>query len=148
MKLDVALQGISRILLDTAPVIYHLESDSRRMSVMAAFFRERAAHAITLVTTPIALSECLVHPIQRGLADLEAIYRRLLLEGEGTEFRMIGADEAREAARLRADHGLNLADAFQAALALAGGCQAILTNDSEFKRVNRLRTLVVDEIEL
>ena len=52
---------------------------------------------------------------------------------------------ARSAARLRSDLNLSLLDAFQAASALASGCDAFLTNDLALKRVAALRVLVLDE---
>jgi predicted nucleic acid-binding protein len=60
---------------------------------------------------------------------------------------MIGEQEAALAARTRATHDLRLADAFQVAVAKRAGCQAILTNDSVFKRVAGIRALVLDELE-
>jgi predicted nucleic acid-binding protein len=88
-----------------------------------------------------------VHPIQRRLPELEIAYHQLIVSGEDTEFLPIGKVEAREAARLRGEYGLPLADAFQVAVALVAGAQAILTNDPIFKRVREIRALIVDELE-
>ena len=147
MKVEDSLKGLTSILLDTAPIIYHLERNPSYEAVMSDFFRVRARHRIVLLTSPVTLAECLVHPIQRGLAELETAYNRLIVAGENTEFRPIGAVEAREAARLRGEYGLRLADALQVAVAVQGGAQAILTNDPVFARVREVRALIVSELE-
>jgi len=147
MKVAEALQGLSSVFVDTAPIIYHLEGNPAYKVLMREFFRLRKDKGITLVTSPVTLAECLVHPIQKGMADLETAYCRLIIAGENTEFRLIGDLEAREAARLRARHNLLLADAFQLAIALQAGAQAILTNDPVFKRANEIRALILDEME-
>ena len=46
------------------------------------------------------------------------------------------------------EHGLKLADALQAAVAMRAGCEAILTNDPDLKRVPSLRVLVLKEMDL
>jgi predicted nucleic acid-binding protein len=148
MKVDEALRGVSSILLDTAPIIYHLEGNLVYGPVMGQFFRVRADNRILLVTSPITLVECLVHPIRRALKDLEAAYHGLVVGAENTKFCPIGTGEAAEAARLRVKYNLRLADALQAAVAIGAGCQAILTNDIVFKRVTEIRALVLNDLEL
>ena len=148
MTIEDALQGVTSILVDTSPLIYHLEHHPHRAPIMARFFQIRAEMAITLVTSPVTLAECLVHPVRLGLADLASAYHRLIVNGENTEFRPVGSAEARLATRIRADHDLRLADAFQVAVALEAGCEAILTNDMAFKRVAEIPAIVLDELEL
>ncbi len=147
MKISAALEGATSLLLDTAPVIYHLERNPRYASVLDEFFRVRKQNGILLVTTPVTLAETLVHPIRQGLTDLQAQYQRLIVGGENTLFLSIGAPEAACAARLRAEHRLRLADSLQAAVALEAGCGGILTNDSAFKRLSQIRVLILEELE-
>jgi predicted nucleic acid-binding protein len=147
MRLENELRGVSRILLDTAPVVYHLERNPRYAPIMESFFRLRRARGIILVTTPITLSECLVHPFQQRLDGLVDAYHSLIVAGENTVFQGVGAVEAEEAARLRATHNLRLADAYQAAIATVADCQAILTNDRAFARLTQIRALILDDVE-
>jgi predicted nucleic acid-binding protein len=114
---------------------------------MGSFFHLRAERGITIVTSPITLSECLVHPLQRGLKELEAAFLGLIVGGEQTDFRVTGSIEGQEAARLRARYGLRLADAFQTAVAITSGCQAILTNDQTLEQVTELRILLLNDLE-
>ena len=148
MKLSFALDGVTRLLLDTAPVIYHTEEDPFFGTRMAEIFRYCREHTVEFVTTPVTLAECLIHPLANGAHELAQRYEAFLLREERTTFHPIGIATAREAARLRTAHGLRLADALQVAVALETGCDALLTNDSVLSRVTGIRILQISEIEV
>jgi predicted nucleic acid-binding protein len=147
MKVQDALWGVASILLDTAPVIYHLEKNPAFAPVMERFLHIRAEQGILLVTTPITWAECLVHPIQQGRADLEAAYESLITMGEGTNFWPIGAEEGLVAAQMRAKYGLTLGDSMQVAVAKQANCQALLTNDAALAKVTEIRILIVGDLQ-
>ena len=146
MRMEEALQGVSSILIDSAPAIYFLERHPRYADLLDTFFRVRAEQGILIVTTPVTLAECLVQPLRQGLDDLVSSYSELLLSGQNTTFHTIGSYAANNAARVRADHRLRLPDAFQVAIARQTGCDAILTNDTSFKRVDHPRVIILDEL--
>jgi predicted nucleic acid-binding protein len=146
MTLEEALRGVFSILLDTAPAVYHLENHPKYAKRMTAFFAARDLNRIRLVTTPVTLMECLVDPIRRGTAELQASYFQLMTEGDDTMFHPVGIQEAGLAAQMRAKYDLRLADAFQAAIAIRTGCQAILTNDAAFRKVSEFRAVILDEL--
>jgi predicted nucleic acid-binding protein len=52
------------------------------------------------------------------------------------------------AAELRARYNLRTPDALHIACAIDTGCDAFLTNDTGIKRVNEIRILVLDDLEL
>lgn len=54
MKVDAALEGTFSLLLDTAPVIYHLERNPRYAAVLEAFFwlQGRFASRFTIEREP------------------------------------------------------------------------------------------------
>jgi len=145
MTLEETLEGVSSILLDSAPVIDHLERHPVYVRITRAFFRLRARRNVRVVTSPVTLTECLVQPVLRGADDLAAEYAILLLKGKDTVFHPIGAEESFEAARVRAYHNLLLADACQVAVARLAGCEAILTNDTDFRRVDHPRAIILDD---
>lgn len=74
MRVEEALHGVSSILMDSAPAIYYLERNPTYAARMASFFRARARRGILIVTSPVTLAECLVHPVRRRLADMETSY--------------------------------------------------------------------------
>ena len=51
-----------------------------------------------------------------------------------------------DAARLRAESGLKLPDALHAATALRAGCALFITNDADFRRLQELPTVVLDDV--
>jgi predicted nucleic acid-binding protein len=146
MRISDALEGVSRLFLDTAPVIYFVERNPQFLDFVDPIF-ERLEVDITAVAWPITLSECLVGAIRLGLVDLEQAFVDVLQQDE-VVFVEIDAAIAREAARIRVSYNLQLPDALQVAAALTSGCDALLTNDVTLKRVTELRILVVSELEL
>jgi hypothetical protein len=51
VKIAEALHGVSRLFLDSAPVIYYFEKNPTYHTVVAAFFTEVDAGRIKAVTT-------------------------------------------------------------------------------------------------
>ena len=49
---------------------------------------------------------------------------------------------------MRARYNLRTPDALHVATAVPAGCDAMLTNDAQLKRVQELSILVLDELEL
>lgn len=148
MEISAALNGVSRLLLDTAPLIYLLEANPLFGERAVRLFRRCAERNIVFVTTPVTLAECLVQPLIRADRELAAPYEAAVLYEERTEFRSIDRETARAAARLRAQIGLHLTDALQVAVALESQCDALLTNDSALSRVTDIRVLQISEIEI
>jgi len=72
-------------------------------------------------------------------------FEELLLASPGVESAVLDSEAALLAARLRAEHGLALADALLAATAITTACDALLTNDAVFSRVPGLRVLCIDD---
>jgi predicted nucleic acid-binding protein len=146
MRISDALAGVSRLFLDTAPVIYFVERNPQFVDFVDPIF-ERLEVDITAVASPITLSECLVGAIRLGLVDLERAFVDVLQQDE-VVFVEIDAAIAREAARIRVHYNLQLPDALQVAAALTSGCDAFLTNDVALRRVTELRILAVGELVL
>ncbi|WP_292730750.1 PIN domain-containing protein [Nostoc sp. JL31] len=99
MKISDALANVSRLFLDTAPVIYFVERNPQFVDLVDPIF-ERLSTDITAVASGITLSECLVGAIRLGLADLEQAFVDVLQQ-EQVVFVEINAAIAREAARIR-----------------------------------------------
>lgn len=146
MKINDALVGVSRLFLDTAPVIYFIERNPHFVNLVEPIF-EKLEVDITAVVSPITLAECLIHPLRLGLADLEQAFVDVLQQEE-VIFVNINSPIAQEAARIRVLYNLQLPDALQLAIAISTNCEAFLTNDEAFKRVEELRVLVVNELEV
>jgi predicted nucleic acid-binding protein len=147
MKIGEALGDVNRLFIDTAPVIYFVERNARYAALVQLVFDRVDDRALSAVTSPVTLAECLVHPYRRGLVQLQNDFVDLIVNGENTVFVPLDAAIARQAAQLRARYNLALDDAFQIATALSAECEAFLTNDATLQRVTDLRVIVLDELE-
>lgn len=148
MKIDAALQGVTSLFLDTAPVVYYVERNPTYTALVDNVFDRIDAGTLQGVTSPITLMECLVVPIRQGLTQVQQNFTDLLVAGANMTFVPLDQTIAKQAADLRARYNLSLADSFQVAAALGAGCGALLTNDHLLKRIRELPVLVVDELEL
>jgi predicted nucleic acid-binding protein len=148
MKVEEALQGVSKLAFDTAPIIYFVEANPAYDKLVSNFFNRVAAGSLEGWTSVISLSEVLVQPIVSGRTDLQQAYRELLLKSSNFHTIPINAAVAENAARTRAAYGLRLPDAIQIAFALDVGCQAIVCNDHSMRRVTELSILILDDLEL
>jgi predicted nucleic acid-binding protein len=148
MKVDEALQGVSRLAFDTAPIIYFVEANPAYDKVVSNIFNRVAAGSLEGWISVISLSEVLVQPIVSSRDDLQQAYRELLLKSSNFHTIPINAAVAENAARMRAVYGLRLPDAIQIAFAIDVGCQAIVCNDHSMRRVTELSVLTLDDLEL
>lgn len=140
------LEGVGRLFLDTAPVIYHVEGNPAYAEIMAAVMGLLDDGAIAAVTSPVTLAECLVVPLRQGLTELADAFRDVILNESRTTLVAVGPEVAERAADLRARYNLSLVDAFQVAAALVGHCDAFLTNDARLTRVTELRVVVLSDV--
>ena len=126
------------LLLDSAPIIYILEGDPRFAPRFRPLFEAHGAGRVRFAVTTIAVAEVLTGPLQNGDEALARRYRAIL---ESWQLIELNVDIAESAARLRAAVRLKLADAVQAASALAVNAAALVTHDRDFSRVRSLRVI-------
>lgn len=88
--------------------------------------------------TTVTIAEVLSGPLQAADDALARRYRAIL---ESWQPIALDVDIAESAARLRASLRLELADAVQAASALAINAAALVTHDRDFSRVHSLRII-------
>lgn len=147
MTLADALATTTLLFLDTAPVIYFVEEHPHYLPLVETIFDRADSGELRLITSPVTLAECLVLPLRRHQDEIVRAFTEVITNGPQTHMHSIDHRIAFQAAVLRADHNLSLLDALQAAVAMAAGCDAFLTNDPALKRVDSLRVLVLDDFE-
>jgi predicted nucleic acid-binding protein len=125
------------VVVDTAPVIYLLEDNSRYLPRFLSIFRAAERREIRILVTPITVAEVLAGPIKARKEALASRYEHALREGLGWQVADLTADLAVRAARLRIRYGLKLPDAFQLAAALLHSCEALVTHDRDFGEARR-----------
>lgn len=119
------------LLVDSAPIIYHLEANPLRVR-FRPFFEAVAAGRLRAIVTPITLAEVTVGPLSHGDHALAERYRMMLTAAPGWSLRALDGDLAMLAARLRSAHRLKLSDAIQLATAIAECCEGLVTHDRNF----------------
>ena len=142
------LRGTQRLFLDTAPVIYFVEDNPAYRGRVQPVFEMLDGGNLAVVTSPVTLLECLVHPYRLRQWETVAQFRELIVSSDNVTFVLTDQLIAEHASQLRAQHNLTLPDAIQAATALSLSCDAFLTNDPIFKRVPELNALVLDDWRL
>jgi predicted nucleic acid-binding protein len=147
MKITERLQTVTKLFLDTAPVVYYVEEDTRYLALVDPVFDHLDAGTLVAVTSPVTLAECLVMPYRNNQVELQQLFSDLIVNGANVLFASIDREMGRRAAELRARYNLSLTDAFQIAVALQSGCDAFLTNDMTLKRVSELSVIVLEEME-
>ena len=126
------------VLIDSAPVIYFLEGHPKFGPRFKPLFEAHESGRLRFAVTTITIAEVLTGPLQAADDALARRYRAIL---ESWHPVILDVDIAESAARLRASLRLKLADAVQAASALAINAAALVTHDRDFSRVHSLRII-------
>jgi predicted nucleic acid-binding protein len=135
----IGLTGLDQgavILMDSPPIIYVLEGHPRFGPRFRPLFEAHAVGRLRFAVTTITIAEVLTGPLKSADEPLARRYRAIL---ETWQVVALSTDIAESAARLRATLRLKLADAIQAASALAINAAALATHDRDFSRVTSLR---------
>jgi predicted nucleic acid-binding protein len=132
---DLPAQAL--LLMDSAPIIYSLEAHPKFAPRFRPLFEAHAAGLVRFAVTTITVAEVLTGPLQARDEALARRYRAILESWRVVE---LDVDIAEGAARLRASLRLKLADAVQAASALAINA-VLVTHDRDFSRVRSLRVI-------
>ena len=115
------------IFLDTAPVIYYLQSSEPYYVRMRDFGRNHAD--CSYITSAVTITEYLTYPYrQRDFKLIEAFYS--FIADMEIYVKEIDQNVAEKAARIRAGYkSFKTMDALQLAAACLAGCDTFLTND-------------------
>jgi len=126
------------LVIDSAPIIYVLENHPQLAPRFAPLFAVHAAGRLRFAVTTITVAEVLVGPLRAGDEALAQRYRATL---ESWQLVPLDLQIAANAARLRASLRLGLADAVQAASALAINAAGLVTHDRDFSRLRSVRVI-------
>lgn len=133
--------------LDTSPFIYFIEKHPDYVNIIRPFFKAVKDGKCEVVTSSITLLETLVHPLRQGDKYYVEKYRAILLRTKGLKTVPVSTEIAEEAARLRAKHNVQFADAIEMATAIKGGASFFLTNDLALPSLPNLKVLTLEAIK-
>ncbi|NET02425.1 MAG: type II toxin-antitoxin system VapC family toxin [Sphaerospermopsis sp. SIO1G1] len=148
MNISESLQGVTRIFLDTAPIIYFVEANLQYLESVRYIFNQVENGDLIGVTSSVTLAECLVYPYRLGQIKLAEKFINTILYSNHMIFTTNNHPNiAINAAKIRARYNLQLPDAFQISFAINTECEAFITNDLTFKRITELRILVLNDFQ-
>ena len=141
--LNLPLAGL--VYIDANGLIYSLERVEPYRTLPESMWQEAQDGNLTVASSPVLVIEALVKPLREGNAEIEMQYRELF---SSNAVRLLDASHQvfEDAARLRAAAGLKTPDALQAATALRASCALFITNDNDFRRVEGLPVVVLDDL--
>ena len=133
------------VYVDANAIIYSVERIEPYRELLAPMWQEARAGRFTLASSELVVLETLIKPLREGNARLEMLFRSIF---SAAEMDLIPATLAtwEDAARIRAATGLKTSDALHAATALNAGCTLFVTNDTDFRRVQGLPVVVLDDL--
>ena len=133
------------VYLDANGLIYSVERVEPYRTLLEPLWQAAQDGAVTIVSSPILIVEALVKPLRDGNTEIEMQYRELF-EANAVRFLDVSYPMFEDAARLRAVARLTTPDAIHAATALRAGCSLVVTNDTDFRRVEALPVAVLDDL--
>ncbi len=141
----VTLPSHGAIYLDTSAIIYSVERNEPYFTLLVPAWQQAESGQFVVVCSELVVAETLVRPIREGNADLEAAFRAVFA---APEVYLVPATGQlwEDTARLRAETGLKTPDALHAATSLRAGCTLFITNDTDFRRVQGLPVVVLDDL--
>ncbi len=142
---SLTLPASGLVYLDANGLIYSVERVEPYRTLLQPMWEQAQDGNLTIVSSPVLVIEALTKPLQDGNTEIEMQYRELF---EANAVRMLDASYSvfEDAARLRAKTGLKIPDALHAATALQIGCALFITNDEDFRRVENLPVVVLDDL--
>ena len=126
------------LMVNSAPIIYMLEGHPAFMPRFRPLFDAHAAGRLRFAVTTLAIAEVLIGPLKVG----DEASRGVIAPSSNHGGLSLSTAPLRKAPHeLRASFKLKLADAVQAASALAVDAAALVTHDRDFSRIRSLRII-------
>jgi predicted nucleic acid-binding protein len=144
--MNSVLAGAKKIYIDANVVIYFVEGNATFQGMAERVFAYVDEKAIPLITSEIALAECLygAHRLERY--ELVGKYQWIFYKSNMIHLVPVGIGICETAAKLGAQNRLKLIDALHFATALGMGCDIFVTNDKGIKSINSLRVVQLPEV--
>ena len=133
------------VYIDASGLIYSVERIEPYRTMLEPMWEQVQDGDLAVVSSPVLVTEVLVKPLRDDNTEIELQYRELFASNA---VRLLDASYQvfEDAARLRAETGLKTSDALHAATALRAGCTLFITNDTDFRRVQGLPVVVLDDL--
>ena len=142
----MSLPPAGLVYVDANSIIYTVEKHPvYGPPLLPALWTAAQAKTIEVISSELALMECLVGPLKRSDTALAKNYEYAL---SGTDVRLVSITPLilRAAAQLRATTKLRTPDAIHLASARQAGCSLFVTNDVGFRNVAGVPVVILDDL--
>jgi uncharacterized protein len=132
------------VVLDSCVFVYQLEENPRYLPLTDLIFSWLQRPESAAIASTIAMMELLVQPYRdKDISRVDGCFA-LLSKFPNLAWAPPSMEIADVAASLRAEHRLKTPDAIIAATAVVSGAKALITNDTSFRRVESIDTLLLN----
>lgn len=135
----------SKVMLDTAPIIYYIENIEPYASLLQTLFNNIASGKNTAVTSVVTFIEVLTKPIRDKNIELEEKFRMYFANSRNIELISITPDIGEQSSLFRAKYNLRTPDAIQAAVTIYSGSLFLITNDKVFGKITEMNVIILDD---
>lgn len=145
-EMNSRLAGAQKLYVDANVVIYFVEGDETHQKMADALFEYAEANGIALITSEIAVGECLYGAHKRERSD--SVERFEVIFDEVGIFHLVPVeiDIVKRAAKIGAKHRIKLIDALHVVSAMETGCDVFVTNDRGIKSTQDLKVVQLSEL--
>ena len=141
----LTLPSTGLIYIDANGLIYSMERVEPYRTLLEPMWQEAQDGNITIASSPLLVLEALVKPLRDRNEGIISQYRELFASG-AVRLLEPSYDVFEAAAGIRAETGLKTPDAIHAATAIRAECALFVTNDTDFRRVEGLPIVVLDDL--
>ncbi|HUE72017.1 MAG TPA: PIN domain-containing protein [Pirellulaceae bacterium] len=132
--------------VDAQAIIYSVERHPRYASLLTPLWVAQHAQQVVVISSHLALLECLVLPLRTGDASLVADFEKAL-QPPGIDLIPIDDAILRAAANLRAQNpAMRTPDALHLATAQIAGAALVVTNDHRWRGMPGLAVEILDDV--
>ncbi|TWT41824.1 tRNA(fMet)-specific endonuclease VapC [Phycisphaerae bacterium RAS1] len=135
-----------RLYLDSNVLIYAVEGLAEWAEKARLLLAEVDQGRCVAVVSELAIAECLAKPLSEKRRDVVDVYLSLLQTGGGLLVVPVDRQILIDAAAIRAESALKLADAIHAATARAVNCAAFVTNDLRLHSYAGVQTAILADV--
>lgn len=140
------LAGAHKLYVDANIIIYFVEGDEAHQKMADALFEYAEANGIALITSEIAVGECLYGARKRERTESVLQFETLFDEVGIFHLVPVEMDIVKRTAQVGARHRFKLVDAIHVASAMETGCDAFITNDKAIRSTPDLTVVQLSEL--
>ena len=133
------------VYFDASGFIYSVERIPPYSDLLEPMWQQAQAGQFSIVSSELVILETLVKPLREGDTVFEALFHSLF---DVKVVRLIPTTRPlwEEVARLPSRMGLKTPNALHAVAALHAECTLFITNDNDFRRIENLDVVVLDDL--